>query len=117
MFMLTRRSTWFIIGIVLFILAAGFYLGNPTAVRAAGSTHGNDGSSSANVTVSILPGPLTATMNSATLLGETPNGAYTTATYLLHMSVSDETGSGSGWNLALAGTLLHRTSPCCAASA
>jgi hypothetical protein len=96
-------------GIVLFILVAGFYLGNPTAARAAGSTHGNDGSSNANVTVSILPGPLTATMNSITLLGETSNGAYTTTTYLLHMSVSDETGSGSGWNLALASTLPSST--------
>lgn len=105
---ITHRPFWFIIGIVLFILAAGLYLGNPTPARAAGPTTGS-GSSSANVTVSILPGPLTATMNSSSLLGETSNGAYTTTTYLLHMSVSDETGSGSGWNLALAGTLPSST--------
>jgi hypothetical protein len=109
MFMLTRRSIWLFTGIVLFILAAGLYLGNPTPARAAGSANGNDGSSSTNVTFSILPGPLMATMNSVTLLGATSNGAYTTATYLLHMSVSDETGSGSGWNLALAGTLPSST--------
>ncbi|HEV2660403.1 MAG TPA: hypothetical protein VGU68_07350, partial [Ktedonobacteraceae bacterium] len=72
--MLTRRSIWLISGIVLFILVAGFYLGNPTAARAAGSTHGDGGSSSAKVTVSILPGPLTATMNSISLPGETANG-------------------------------------------
>src|SRR5450755_2111284 len=106
---ITHRPFWFIIGIVLFILAAGLYLGNPTPAHAAGSANGNGGSSSANVTFSILPGPLTATVNSATLLGETPNGAYTMATYLFHMSVSDETGTGSGWNLALAGTLPSST--------
>ncbi len=94
------RRFWFISGIVLFILVAGFYLGNPTPAHAAGPTNGNGGSSSANVTLSILPGPLTATMNSRSLLDETSNGAYTTATYLLHLSVSDETGSG------VAGTLL-----------
>src|SRR5450755_4847447 len=103
MFMLTRRSICLFISIVLFILAAGLYLGNPTPAHAAGSANGNGGSSGANVTFSILPGPLTATVNSATLLGETPNGAYTMATYLFHMSVSDETGTGSGWNIALAG--------------
>jgi hypothetical protein len=105
---ITHRPFWFIIGIVLFILAAGLYLGNPTPARAAGSPNGS-GSSSANVTLGILPGPLTATMNSISLVGEAPSGTYTTTTYLLHMSVSDETGSGSGWNVALAGTLPSST--------
>src|SRR5450755_2647044 len=109
MFMLTRRSICLFISIVLFILAAGVYLGNPTPAHAAGSANGNGGSSSANVTFSILPGPLTATMNSISMPDETANGAYTTTTYLLHMSVSDETGTGSGWNLALAGTLPSST--------
>lgn len=108
MSMLTRRSIWLFTGIVLFILAAGVLFGKPTPAYAADPTSGS-GSSSANVTLSILPGPLTAAMNSITLLGEAPNGAYTTSTYLLHMSVSDETGSGSGWNLALAGTLPSST--------
>ena len=105
---ITHRPFWFIIGIVLFILAVSLYLGNPTPARAAGSPNGS-GSSSANVTLGILPGPLTATMNSISLVGEAPNGTYTTITYLLHMSVSDETGSGSGWNLALAGALPSST--------
>ncbi|MDQ2888156.1 MAG: WxL domain-containing protein [Chloroflexota bacterium] len=107
--MFTRRSIWLISGIVMFILAAGLYMGNPTPARAAGATNGGDGSSSVNVTFGILPGPLTATMNSIALVGETPNGAYTTTTYQLHMSVSDETGSGNGWKLALAGTLPSST--------
>ncbi|HEV2655604.1 MAG TPA: hypothetical protein VGT82_11625 [Ktedonobacteraceae bacterium] len=107
--MLTHRAIWLISGIVLFILVAGFYLGNPTAARAAGPTTAS-GSSSANVTVSILPGSLTATMNSGSLLDETTNGAYTTATYQLHITVIDGTGSGAGWNLALADTLPASTS-------
>ena len=107
--MLTHRGFWLFTNIVLFILAAGLYLGNPTPARAAGSTNGSGGSSSVNVSFGILPGPLTATMNSISVVNETPNDTYTTTTYQLHMSVSDETGSGNGWNLALAGMLPSST--------
>jgi hypothetical protein len=105
---LIHRSFWFFVGAVLFILAAGLYLGNPTVALADGSTN-SSGSTAVNVTLSILPGPLTATMNSISIVGETTNGAYTTTTYELHMSVVDATGSGSGWNLALADALPSST--------
>ncbi len=120
---LIRRSFWFFMGAVLFILAEGLCLSNPTVALADGSTNGS-GSAAINVTLSILPGPLTTTMNSISIGSETTNGAYTTTTYELHMSVVDATGSGSGWNLALADalpsstttTMLTQVSSTCAAS-
>ncbi len=105
---LIRRSFWFFMGAVLFILAEGLCLSNPTVALADGSTNGS-GSAAINVTLSILPGPLTTTMNSISIGSETTNGAYTTTTYELHMSVVDATGSGSGWNLALADALPSST--------
>ncbi len=98
MFMLTRRAFLLFTGTVLILLAACFSLGNSAVALAAGPTN----SSSNQLVLSILPGPLTATMNSISFAGEITHGVSTTATYLLHISISDATGSGNGWDLALA---------------
>lgn len=105
MFMLIRRPFWFFTGIVLIILAACFSLSNSAVALAAGPTN----SSSDKMMLGILPGPLTVTMNSISFAGEITNGTSTTATYQLHISIIDATGSGSGWNLALANTLPSST--------
>ncbi len=96
----TYRSFWFISGIVLFMLATYLFFCNSITALAAGPD-----SSNVAVTVSILPGPLTATLNDVSFVGQTTNGTATTSTYQLHLSVIDATGSGSGWNLALVNAL------------
>jgi|GEM_PF-2163522 hypothetical protein len=108
MITLTHRPFWFFTSIVLLIIAVCLLLSNPTAALADGSTNGS-GSTAINVTLGILPGPLTATMNALSFVGETTNGTYTTTTYQLHLLVVDATGSGNGWNLALADMLPSST--------
>lgn len=105
MFMLTHRAYLLFTGVVLLLLAACFTFSNSVVALAAGPTD----SSSSQLVLSILSGPLTATMNSISLAGETTNGASTTATYQLRISLIDATGSGNGWDLALADTLPSTT--------
>jgi hypothetical protein len=93
------RSFWLFTVIVLVALAILASVGHSTRVLAAGPT------AKTTLSLQILPGPLTATIDAVSLSDETNNGTYTVATYQMHISVIDATGSGNGWNLALAATL------------
>ena len=94
------RSFWLCTALVLVILVMLAGAGHTTRALAAGPT-----SQTTVVTLQILPGTLTANLDAVSLTSETVHGAYTVASYQMHISVIDATGSGNGWNLALATAL------------
>lgn len=96
---LIYRSFWLFASMVLVMLAMLAGAGNRTHALAAGPT------SQTMVTLKILPGTLTANLDAVSLAGEMNNGTSMVATYQMHISVIDATGSGNGWNLALATAL------------
>ncbi len=93
----THRPSWLFASIVLIVLAAFLCIGQRNAALAAGPT--------VKLTLGVLPGPLTATLDSVSPSSETADSEYRTVTYQLQISVIDATGSGNGWNLELGATL------------
>ena len=93
------RSFWLCTTMVLGILTMLAGAGHATRALAAGPT------SQTQVTVQLLPGTLTASLDAVSLTSETDNGTSMVATYQMSISVIDATGSSNGWNLALATAL------------
>ena len=58
------------------------------------------------LTASVLPGTLTATLDTISLISKATT-TDETQTYQIHLLVSDATGSGNGWSLALATASPH----------
>ena len=81
---------------------------SPTPTPTPGG--GGGGSNSAQVTLAITNGELTASTTAAPSLSATITGQDQTVPYTLPINVIDSTGTGNGWNLTITSTQFSTSS-------